>query len=77
MPTWILTPSTWRLKGDRTDSKYPSEPTGLFNPKAERILRFYLLNGSEKEGSGNTYRNIAKEVGVSLGQVSKVNKEVG
>ena len=56
--------------------KYPSEPTGLFNPKAERVLRFYLLKDSEKEVSGISYRNIAREVGVSLGQLSKVNKKL-
>ena len=64
------------IEGKPNRFKYPSEPTGLFNPKAERILRFYLLKGSEKEGSGNSYRNITKEVGVSLGQLSKVNKKL-
>ncbi len=64
------------IEGKPNRFKYPSEPTGLFNPKAERILRFYLLKASEEGGSGNTYRNIAKDVGVSLGQVSKVNKKL-
>ncbi len=64
------------IEGKPNKFKYPSEPTGLFNPKAERILRFYLLKGSEKEGSGNSYRNIAREVWVSLGQLSKVNKKL-
>jgi hypothetical protein len=64
------------IEGKPNKFKYPSEPTGLFNPKAERILRFYLLRVSGKEESGNAYRNIAKEVGVSLGQLSKVNKKL-
>ncbi|MDH4267950.1 MAG: type IV toxin-antitoxin system AbiEi family antitoxin [Deltaproteobacteria bacterium] len=64
------------IEGKPNKFKYPSEPTGLFNPKAERILRFYLLKVSRKEESGDGYRNIAKEVGVSLGQLSKVNKKL-
>ena len=64
------------IEGKPNKFKYPSEPGGLFNPKAERILRFYLLKVSGKEESGNAYRNIAKEVGVSLGQLSKVNKKL-
>ena len=64
------------IEGKPNKFKYPSEPTGLFNPKAERILRFYLLKDSGKEESGNSYRNITKEVGVSLGQLSKVNKKL-
>jgi len=64
------------IEGKPNRFKYPSEPTGLFNPKAERILRFYLVGGSQKEGSVNSYREIAKEVGVSLGQLSKVNKKL-
>ena len=64
------------IEGKPNRFKYPSEPTGLFNPKAERILRFYLLKDSGKEESGNSYRNITKEVGVSLGQLSKVNKKL-
>ena len=64
------------IEGKPNKFKYPSEPTGLFNPKAERILRFYLLKVSGKEESRNGYRNIAKEVGVSLGQLSKVNKKL-
>ena len=64
------------IEGKPNRFKYPSEPTGLFNPKAERILRFYLLKDSEKQVSGNSYRNITKEVGVSLGQLSKVNKKL-
>jgi hypothetical protein len=64
------------IEGKPNRFKYPSEPTGLFNPKAERILRFYLLKDSEKQISGNSYRNITKEVGVSLGQLSKVNKKL-
>jgi hypothetical protein len=64
------------IEGKPNRFKYPSEPTGLFNPKAERILRFYLLKDSEKQEPGNSYRNITKEVGVSLGQISKVNKKL-
>jgi hypothetical protein len=64
------------IEGKPNRFKYPSEPTGLFNPKAERILRFYLLKDSAKEESGDSYRNITKEVGVSLGQLSKVNKKL-
>lgn len=64
------------IEGKPNRFKYPSEPTGLFNPKAERILRFYLLKDLEKQESRNSYRNITKEVGVSLGQLSKVNKKL-
>ena len=64
------------IEGKPNKFKYPSEPTGLFNPKAERILRFYLLKDSGKKESANSYRNITKEVGVSLGQLSKVNKKL-
>jgi len=64
------------IEGKPNRFKYPSKPTGLFNPKAERILRFYLLKDSEKQVSGNSYRNITKDVGVSLGQLSKVNKKL-
>jgi hypothetical protein len=63
------------IEGKPNKFKYPSEPTGLFNPKAERILRFYLLRDSQKEAM-NSYRDIVKEVGVSLGQLSKVNKKL-
>lgn len=64
------------IEGKPNRFKYPSKPTGLFNPKAERILRFYLLKDWRKEESANSYREIAKEVGVSLGQLSKVNKKL-
>jgi hypothetical protein len=64
------------IEGRPNRFKYPSKPTGLFNPKAERILRFYLLRDSKKEVAVNSYRDIAKEVGVSLGQMSKVNKKL-
>jgi hypothetical protein len=64
------------IEGKPNRFKYPSEPTGLFNRKAERILRFYLLRDSEKEESVNSYRDIVKEVGVSLGQLTKVNKKL-
>jgi len=64
------------IEGKPNRFKYPSEPTGLFNPKAERILRFYLLKDSGNKVSVNTYRIITKEIGVSLGQLSKVNKKL-
>ena len=64
------------IEGKPNRFKYPSEPTGLFNPKAERILRFYLLKDSGETVSRDSYRSIAKEVGVSLGQISKVNKKL-
>jgi hypothetical protein len=64
------------IEGKPNKFKYPSEPTGLFNPKAERILRFYLLKDSVKEELGGSYRDITKEVKVSLGQLSKVNKKL-
>lgn len=64
------------IEGKPNKFKYPSEPTGLFNPKTERILRFYLLKDSGKKESANSYRNITKEVRVSLGQLSKVNKKL-
>jgi hypothetical protein len=64
------------IEGKPNRFKYPSEPTGLFNSKAERILRFYLVGDSQKEGLVKSYREIAKEVGVSLGQLSKVNKKL-
>ena len=47
---------------------------GLFNPKGERVLRFYLFQ--EKGESTRSYRQIAGEVSVSLGQVSKVNQKL-
>lgn len=64
------------IEGKPNRFKYPNEPAGLFNPKAERILRFYLLRDSQKKASVNSYRDIAKEIGVSLGQLSKVNKKL-
>jgi len=48
--------------------------SGLFNPKGERVLRLYLLQG--KDESVQSYRQIAAEVSVSLGQVSKVNRKL-
>ena len=49
--------------------------SGLFNPKGERVLRFYFLQG-EEDLLWNYNRKIAKEVSVSIGQVSKVNKKL-
>lgn len=48
----------------------------LFTPKAERILRFYLLKTWPKGKWAGSYRDIAKDVSVSLGQVVKVNKKL-
>lgn len=62
------------IEGKPNKFKFSSKLTGLFNPKAERILRFYLLRDSQKEESPNSYRDIAMKVAVSLGQLSKVNK---
>jgi hypothetical protein len=62
------------IEGKPNKFKFSSKLTGLFNPKAERILRFYLLRDSQKEESANSYRDIAMKVAVSLGQLSKVNK---
>jgi len=64
------------IEGKPNKFKFSSKLTGLFNPKAERILRFYLLRDSQEEESANSYRDIAKEVAVSLGQLSKVNKSL-
>ncbi len=48
----------------------------LFTPKAERILRFYLLRTWPKGKWAGSYRDIAKDVSVSLGQVVKVNNKL-
>jgi len=64
------------IEGKPNRFKYRSEPTGLFNPKAERVLRFYLLRDWQGKESMNSYRGIAKEIGISLGQLSKVNKKL-
>lgn len=62
------------IEGRPNRYKYPSESAGLFKPKSERILRFYLLADSQTDLIN--YRSIAKQVGVSLGQLSKVNKKL-
>jgi len=62
------------IEGKPNQFKALGRLSGLFNPKGERVLRFYLLQG--KEESLKNYRQIAKEVSVSLGQVSKVNKKL-
>ena len=62
------------IEGKPSKFKSPDKLSGLFNPKGERVLRFYLLQ--EKNESAVNYRQIAKEVSVSLGQVSKVNKKL-
>ncbi len=62
------------IEGKPNKFKSLGKLSGLFNPKGERILRFYLLQG--KDGSLQSYRQIAAEVSVSLGQVSKVNKKL-
>jgi len=48
----------------------------LFMPKAERILRFHLLKTWPEGKWAGSYRDIAKDVSVSLGQVVKVNKKL-
>lgn len=48
----------------------------LFMPKAERILRFHLLKTWTEGKWSGSYRDIAKDVYVSLGQVVKVNKKL-
>jgi hypothetical protein len=62
------------IEGKPSKFKSSDRLSGLFNPKGERVLRFYLLQ--ENDGSAVNYRQIAKEVSVSLGQVSKVNKKL-
>jgi hypothetical protein len=62
------------IEGKPSKFKSPDKLSGLFNPKGERVLRFYLLQ--EKDESAVNYRQIAKEASVSLGQVSKVNKKL-
>ena len=62
------------IEGKPNKFKSLGKLSGLFNPKGERILRFYLLQG--KDESLQSYRRIASEVSVSLGQVSKVNKKL-
>jgi len=63
------------IEGKPNKFKSLGKLSGLFNPKGERILRFYLLQGKDESLQG--YRRIASEVSVSLGQVSKVNKKLG
>jgi DNA-binding transcriptional ArsR family regulator len=62
------------VEGKPNKFKSLGKLSGLFNPKGERVLRFYLLQG--KDESMQSYRQIAAEVSVSLGQVSKVNKKL-
>jgi hypothetical protein len=62
------------VEGKPNRFKSSDKLSGLFNPKGERVLRFYLLQ--EKDESLVSYRQITKEVSVSLGQVSKVNKKL-
>jgi len=62
------------VEGKPNRFKSSDRLSGLFNPKGERVIRFYLLQ-DENESAVN-YRQIAKEVSVSLGQVSKVNKKL-
>ncbi len=62
------------IEGKPNKFKSLGKLSGLFNPKGERVLRFYLLQG--KDESLQSYRRIASEVSVSLGQVSKVNKKL-
>jgi len=62
------------IEGKLSKFKSPDKLTGLFNSKGERVIRFYLLQ--ENDGRAVNYRRIAKEVSVSIGQVSKVNKRL-
>jgi len=62
------------IEGKPNKFKSLGKLSGLFNPKGERVLRFYLLQG--KDESLKNYRQITAEVSVSLGQVSKVNKKL-
>ena len=62
------------IEGKPNKFKSLGKLSGLFNPKGERILRFYLFQGRDE--SFQSYRQIASEVSVSLGQVSKVNKKL-
>ena len=62
------------VEGKPSKFKSPDKLSGLFNPKGERVLRYYLVQ--EKDESLVTYRQITKEASVSLGQLSKVNKKL-
>jgi hypothetical protein len=62
------------IEGKPNQFKSPYKLSGLFNPKGERVLRYYLVQGEDE--SLLTYRQTAKETSVSLGQVSKVNKKL-
>jgi len=62
------------IEGKPNKFKSLGKLSGLFNPKGERVLRFYLLQGRDE--SLKNYRQIAGEVSVSLGQISKVNKKL-
>ncbi len=62
------------VEGKPNKFKSLGKLSGLFNPKGERVLRFYLFQ--KKDESLQSYRQIAKEISVSLGQVSKVNKKL-
>jgi hypothetical protein len=62
------------IEGKPSKFKSPDKLLGIFNPKGERVLRYYL--SQEKDESLVTYRQIAKEASVSIGQVSKVNKKL-
>ena len=65
------------IEGRPSRFKEKREMRGLFTPRAERILRFYLLK-TWPTGSwvGTGYREIAAEVSVSVGQVAKVNQKL-
>jgi len=62
------------VEGKPNSFKLSDRLSGLFNPKGERVIRFYLFQ--DKNESTVNYRQIAKEISVSLGQVSKVNKKL-
>jgi len=62
------------IEGKPSKFKSPHKLSGLFHPKGERVLRYYLVQ--EEDELLLTYRQIAKEASISLGQVSKVNKKL-
>ncbi len=64
------------IEGKPNKFKTKRELATLFSPKAERALRFDLLKTWPEGKWAGTYRDIATEVLISLGQVVKVNKKL-
>lgn len=64
------------IEGKSNKFKVKRGLESLFMPKAERILRFHLLKTWPEGKWTGSYRDIAKDVSVSLGQVVKVNKKL-